>query len=165
MAVLTLKSTEKTLNDAKLSDNTGQANRTWPAEGAKVRLAHFTVAALAAANDITGTIELCNLPHGRVRVLPGMSHLNCSAFGAAATMDFGLRAYVASDGKTAVAEAGTDLVATKDMSAALTDSRIGASVKKDYFSATGLVVFATVRGAAMPAGATLEGYIAYEVIQ
>jgi len=166
MAVLALRSTENTLSIGKLSDNTAQANRTWPAEGGKIRYMHFTVPALAAANDVTGTIELCKLPAGRVRVLPTESKIKCSAYGGGATMDFGCRAYVASDGKTAVAENGTDFVATKDMSGALVASPIGvSSMKKDYFSANGITVFATVRGIAMPINATLEGWIAYEVIQ
>lgn len=165
MAVLALRSTEQGLSVGKLSDNTNPQFRLWPAEGGKFRLAHFTVPALAAQNDITGTIELCNLPPGMVRILPTLSQLNCSAFGASATMDFGLRAYTKSDGKTVIAEAGTDLVASKDMSGALVASRIGAAMKKDYFSFNGLVVFATVRGAAMPAAATLEGFIAYEIVQ
>lgn len=166
MAVTAIRSTEQGLAVGHLQDNTAQAMRTWPAEGGKGRRAFFTVPAIAAAGDITSTIELCNLPHGRVRILPLASRINCSAYGASATMDFGVRAYVASDGKTAVAELGTDLVATKDMSAALVGSSIGAtSIKKDYFSATGLTVFATVRGAAMPISATLEGYIEYEIVQ
>lgn len=166
MGVTAIRSTEQGLAVGHLQDNTNQAYRTWPAEGGKIRYAHFTVPAIAAQGDITSTIELVNLPAGRVRILPTESKIKCSAYGVSATMDFGLRAYVASDGKTAVAEAGTDLVATKDMSSALVASAIGASaMKKDYFSAKGLTVFATVRGAAMPANATLEGWIAYEMVQ
>lgn len=166
MAVLALRSTENSLAQGKLQDNTNPRFRTWPAEGGKFRLAHFTVPALAAQNDITGTIELVGLPHGQVRILPTMSQIKCSAYGASATMDFGIRAYVASDGKTTVAENGTDLAAVKDMSGALTGSPIGTTaMKKDYFSAQGMVVFATVRGANMPAAATLEGWIAYEIVQ
>lgn len=164
MAVTATRSVENTLAIGKLSDNTAQANRTWPAEGGKLRYAHFTYVA-AAQNDITSTIELVKLPAGRVRVLPTRSAIKCSAYGGGATMDFGCRAYVASDGKTAVAENGTDFVATKDVSGALVDSAIGvSSMKKDYFSATGITVFATVRGLNMPIAATLEGWIAYEVI-
>lgn len=159
MAVLTLYSTEETAN----RDTLQGSRQYWPAEGGKFRLSHFSIAALAAAADITSTLTLCRIPQGRVRILPAASLVVCSAFGAGATMDFGLRAYTASDGITAVAEAGTDLVATKDMSAALTGSPIGTVAKKDYFSATGLVVFATVRGAAMPLAATMSGYIAYEL--
>lgn len=161
MAVLTLYSTEQAAN----RDHLWNLRQYWPAEGGKVRMAHFTVPALAALADITSTFDLCQLPHGKVRLLPNHCRLNCSAFGGGATMDFGIRAYVASDGKTAVVEAGTDIVATKDMSAALTGSAIGTVIKKDYFSAKGLIVFATVRGLAMPVAATLEGYIAYEIVQ
>jgi hypothetical protein len=48
-------------------------------------------------------------------------------------MDLGVRAYVASDGKTAVAAILNDFVNDRDVSSA-TDSVFGTDPKKDYFS-------------------------------
>lgn len=161
MAVLALKTTEKTGNDGKLSDN----RQYWPAEGGKVRFAHFTLPAVAVAGDIGTTLALCDLPPGKVRVLPAESRVSCSAWGAARTLDVGVGAYVASDGKTAVAAITNDLVAAKDVSAALAGVQLGTTIKKDYFSAKGLSITGTVAGGTIPVGATLEGFIAYEMVQ
>lgn len=163
---LLLKSTEASLAAGALQDNTAQAYRTWPAEGGKFRLAHFTLPALAAQSDIGSLIRLCKLSVGRVRILPQRSQFVCSAWGAGCTLDFGIDSYIASDGKTVIAAAPTDIVAAKDVSGALTVlTNIGvAGVKKDYFTARHLYVYATVGGANAPAGATLEGFIAYEIV-
>lgn len=161
MAVLALKSTEVTKADAKLSEN----RQEWPAEGGKIRLAHFTVPALAALADIGSTIRLCHLPPGRVRILPSLSRFSCSAYGAARTLSFGIEAYVASDGKTAVAAIANDLANAIDVSAALSAAVLGTTIKKDYFSAKGIDVNCTNAGGTIPAGGTLEGFIAYEIVQ
>jgi len=165
MAVTIQKSQEVTLAAGKLSDNTTAKYRYWPAEGGKVRYAHFTLPATTVTGDDGSSVDLVNLPHGQVRVLPAECRMKCSALGASRVMDLGVRAYVASDGKTAVAAILNDFVNDRDVSAA-TDTHFGLTdVKKDYFSATGLTISALVTGGTIPIGATMEGYIAYEIVQ
>lgn len=159
MAITVQKSTEYTQQEGKLSEN----RQYWPAEGGKLRLAHFTLPATTVVGDDGSSVNLVRLPHGKVRVLPGLSRIDVSALGAARVMDLGVRAYVASDGKTAVAEIQNDFVNDRDVSGA-TSGTFGTTVKKDYFSATGISIFAFVAGGTIPIGATMEGYVAYEIV-
>lgn len=170
MAVVNVNSTQYGKQLGPLQDN----RQYWPTEGGKVRTFHFTIPALAAASDITSIFSLAKLPSGKLRILPFSSYIKCSAGGAGMTLDFGVGAYLASDGKTSVGAGGTDIVATKDVSAALPSAAGGVGsvlagtaspIKLDYFTANGLVVTATVRGANAPIGFTLEGIISYELVQ
>lgn len=159
MAIEIFKSTEVTQMEGKLSEN----RQYWPAEGGKIRLAHFTWTNGSTVGDAGSSVNLVKLPHGKIRVLPGLSRIAVSALGASRVMDLGVRAYVASDGKTAVAAILNDFVNDRDVSSA-TDSTFGTTVKKDYFSATGLTICATIAGGTLDAAETMEGYVAYEMI-
>lgn len=170
MAVNNQNSTQYANQIARLSDN----RMYWPAEGGKVRTFHFTLPALVAAADITSVFTLGKLSSGKLRILPFSSYIKCTAGGAGMTLDFGVAAYTASDGKTAVVAGGTDIVATKDVSAALPSAAAAAGsilagtaspIKLDYFSATGVIFNATVRGAQAPIAFALEGILAYELVQ
>lgn len=170
MAVNNQNSTQYAAQILKLQDG----RLYWPTEGGKVRTFHFTLPALVAAADITSVFTLGKLASGKVRILPFASYIKSSAGGAGMTLDFGVGAYTASDGKTAVAAGGTDIVATKDVSAALPSAAAGAGsilagtaspIKLDYFSFNGFTFTATVRGAQAPIGYTVEGILAYELVQ
>jgi len=163
MAVTIQKSGEYTAQEGKLAE-AAAAYRYWPAEGAKIRLAHFTLPATTVTGDDGSSVQLVRLPSGKVRVLPILSYIAVSALGSSRVMDLGVRAYVASDGITAVAAILNDFVNDRDVSAA-TAANFGTSLKKDYFSATGLTICALVTGGTIPIGATMEGYVAYEIVQ
>lgn len=170
MAVVNLNSTQYGKQLGPLQDN----RQYWPTEGGKVRTFHFTIPAIVAASDITSVFSLGKLPSGKLRILPFQSYIKCSAGGAGMTLDFGVAAYLASNGKDIVVAGGTDIVATKDVSAALPSAAAGVGsslagtaspIKLDYFSANGIVFNATVRGANAPINFTLEGILAYELVQ
>lgn len=157
MAITTQLSTELTQAAGKLSEN----RQYWPAEGGKLRTAHFTFTQSGNGDD-GSSVNLVKLPPGKVRVLPTLSRIVVSALGSSRVMDLGNRAYIASDGKTTVAESLEEYVADRDVSAA-TDSHFGTDPKKDFFSATGIVVCARIAGGQLDTGETMEGYVMYEI--
>ena len=163
MAIEIFSSGEVAASESPLAE-AAAAYRYWPAEGAKVRLAHFTFVNGTTVGADGSSVNLVKLPAGRVRVLPGLSRIAVSALGASRVMDLGHRAYVASDGKTAVAASLNDFVDDRDVSSA-TDSNFGTDVKKDYFSASGITICALITGGALDAAETMEGYVAYEIVQ
>lgn len=163
MAVLAIRSIQEPVGGGDYS------NRLYAFDQiAKERIAYATIVPPVAAGDILTTIDLLRIPQGRVRILPYKSHVWCSAWGAARTLDLGFRAYLGSDGKTAVAEAGTQLVNAKDVSGALAASQISTVSHIDFFSqasvdekSKGPILFGTVRGDTIPIGATLEVILTY----
>lgn len=163
MAVLTLRSAQEPVSGAVYNPRLYAFDQI-----GKVRYAYGSIAALAAAGDIGTTLDVVRIPQGRVRVLPFLSYIWTSAYGAARTLDLGFRAYIGSDGKTAVAEAGTQLVAAKDVSAALAASQISTVSHIDFFSqrssdeaSKGPIVFGTMAGGTIPIAATFEIMLAY----
>lgn len=153
MAILTLNSDQKT-----------DGYRSVPTEDhGKLRIQYFSVPALAAQADVGSTINLCDLPSGRVRVLPGLSKVNNSAFGGAATLDIGLRAYNSRDDQAGIVNA-EDPVALANL-LPVAQSNVGQSfnmdLKVDLYSKSGVTAFATIAGSAMPVAGTLSGYIVY----
>lgn len=163
MAVLTLRSTQEPVSGGVYDPRLYAFDQI-----AKVRYARGSITVGAAAGDIGSTIDLLRIPQGRVRVIPHLSKIWCSAFGAARTLDLGFRAYYGSDGKTAVAEAGTQLAAAIDVSGALAASIINTTEKIDFFSQAsvdektkGPILFGTVAGGTIPAAATLAVWLAY----
>ena len=163
MAVEIFKSGEVTAGEGKLAE-AAAAVRYWPAEGAKVRLAHFTFVNGDTVGADGSSVNLVKLPAGRVRVLPILSYIAVSALGASRVMDLGVRAYVASDGITAVAAILNDFVNDRDVSSA-TAANFGTALKKDYFSYNGLTICAVIAGGTLDAAETMEGYVAYEIVQ
>lgn len=159
MAIEIFKSTEVTQGEGKLSEN----RQYWPAEGGKLRIAHFSWTNGATVGDDGSSVNLCKLPMGKLRVLPGLSRIAVSALGSSRVMDLGFRAYVASDGKTAVAADLNDFVDDRDVSSA-TDSHFGTDLKKDFFSFSGITICATIAGGTLDAAETMEGYVVYEMI-
>lgn len=162
MAITVQKSTEFTQQEGPLQDN----RQYWPAEGGKLRVAHFTLPATIVTGDDGSSVELVRIPQGKVRVIPGLSLINVSALGASRVMDLGVRAYTASDGITAVAAILNDFVNDRDVSSATSANFAvsGVPVKRDYFSSTGFTICALVAGGTIPIGATMSGYVVYEML-
>lgn len=163
MAILALRSTQEPVRGSVYNPRLYAFDQI-----AKVRYAYASVPAVAVAGDIATTLDLLRIPQGRVRVLPFLSYLWCSAWGASRTLDLGFRAYYGSDGKTVVAEAATQLKAAKDVSAALAASQIDTASHIDFYSQAsvdekdkGPILFGTVAGGTIPVNATLEIQLAY----
>lgn len=153
MAVLNLKTTEM-----------GDEYRGHPAnDHGKLRVQYFDLPATSEAGDANSTVELCKLPHGKVRVIPALSRINHSAFGASRTLDIGHKAYQNRDNsqEDLTAEDADAFVDGLDVSGAGAGVAFGTGTKFDLYSKGGVTVFATVLGGTIPAGATLSGFIAY----
>lgn len=153
MAVLALK-----------SDEQADEYRGHPVnDHGKLRLQYFNLPAVEVAGDANTTIELCDLPNGRVRVVPALSRINASAFGAGRTLDVGHREYQKRDDPSADLEAEDvdAFIDGLDVSGAVTGAAFSTSTKFDMYSKGGVKVFATVLGGTIPVGATISGYIAY----
>lgn len=132
----------------------------------KVRFQYFNLPATTVAGDANTTIDLADMPPGPVRVIPELSRIQCSAFGASRVLAVGHRAYqkrdayMNSSGVTDEAESANAFGSAIDVSAAAT-VKVGAAVGYDVFSKAGFRVFTTVTGGTIPLGATLKGFIAY----
>lgn len=162
MAVLALKSTEKTDGYRGVPTN----------DHGKLRVQYFNVPAVAVAGDANTTLELCTLPPGKVRVIPDLSRIATSAFGAGRTLDVGHRAYQKVDptynSTTDEAEDADAFIDGLDVSSAVTGASFGSGLsafgyklKFDLYSKGGVTVFATVLGNTIPVGATVSGFIVY----
>lgn len=126
----------------------------------KLRYAYAKVTA-AEALAANGTMALFYLPPGRKRVLPQMSRITTSAFGAGRTLDLGHAAYTKAAPATQEAEDVDAFLDGKDVSAAVTADALGDALKYDMYSTDEVLVFATVLGGTMPANATVEVLLAY----
>lgn len=130
----------------------------------KIRVQYFQVGPLTVAGDANSVFELCDLPPGAVRVLPALSQVQSSAFGAARVLDFGHRAYAKRGTGLAADAEPEDLDAFGvglDVAAAGVDTFNASDLKFDVYSLAGVRVVAQVRGGTAPVGATIEGYITY----
>lgn len=127
----------------------------------KVRIQYFIVD-VEVAGDADSEIELCDLPPNAVRVIPNMSYIESSAFGAGRTLDIGHRAYrTTSD--YAVEPQDEDFTAfaeNLDIAAAGT-TKLSDKLKHDTYSKGEVRVVARVQGGSVPVGAKLQGYIVY----
>lgn len=151
---------------ALTSTELGDDYRSYPVnDHGKLRIQYFTIPAVAVAGDANTTFDLCDLPPGRVRVIPALSQVTCSAWGSSRVLDIGHRAYVKVDPNytTTITESEDDDAFTPtaiDVSAAVT-VRVGALPKFDLYSKSGVRVFATVTGGTVPQNATLSGFLVY----
>lgn len=133
----------------------------------RLRIARFEFTQGAAAGDATSTFDLVKIPAGKtITVLKSLSRFNCSAFGAARTVDIGHTGYTNLDG-TVVAAAADVLLDGADVSAA---AKIvmgaGASALTDddafVFDAKSQVTLqGVVAGGTIPVGATVKGYFVF----
>ncbi len=129
----------------------------------KLRFQYFNLPATSAEGEANSTIDLCELPPGRVRVIPNLSRLNHSALGSGVTLDIGHTAYESRDSGQADPEAADpDAFADGlDVSAAGSAVPFGSATKFDVYSRGGVLVQAIVLGGVLPAASTLSGFIAY----
>lgn len=126
----------------------------------KLRYAYAKVTADGAlAAD--GTMALFYLPPGRKRILPHLSRITTSAFGAGRTLDLGHAAYTKSAPSTQEDEDVDALIDGLDVSSAVTADPVGTSLKFDMYSTDEVLVFATVLGGTMPDAGTVEVLLAY----
>lgn len=159
MAVDALKSTEMT--DGYRGKPTN--------DHGKLRIQYFHLPALTVASDATSTLELCRLPSGSVRIIPDLSRIATTAFGAGRTVDVGHRAYTKVGYPAAnEAEDVDSFIDGLDVSAAVTGTAFGSGLSAfgyklawDLFSTDGVQVFLTVLGGTAPIGATVTGFIVY----
>lgn len=126
----------------------------------KLRFAYFNLPATIVVGDATTIVDLCELPSGQVRVLPHLSRISTSAFGAGRTLSVGHYAYTKADNTTEASNA-TAFIAALDVSAAVAAAVWGTAIKYDMYSKGGVTLFATVNVNTIPVGATIEGFCAY----
>lgn len=133
----------------------------------KVRMMHFTITALAAQADAGSEIELGDIPFGSIRVIPSLSKITHSAAGAGALIDVGHRAYRKADGlldDTEIEAEDLDAFTPNgpiDVQNAGEGVALDALNRFDVHSKAGIRVVLSNSGAALPAGFTASGYIAY----
>jgi hypothetical protein len=133
--------------------------------GGRVRFAKVTFTQGAAAGDANSTIDLIELPAGKVRFLGNMSSLVFSAFGAARVLDIGWLAYTDQNGTAVVADAdglddGIDVSAAGRVTLG-TNTAVTSGDSLVFQSRGPVTLQATVLGGTIPAAATVEGVIAY----
>jgi len=150
--------TGKTINAAQLAET----YRRLPIdEHGKLRFAYgkATAADAVAAN---GTIGLFWLPPGRKRVIPHLSRVTTSAFGAGRTLDIGHDAYMKRPPDNDLEAADPDaFVDGLNVSSAVTAGVMGTALKFDIYSMDEVLVYATVLGDTMPVNGTIEVLMAY----
>lgn len=137
-------------------------------EHGKLRFVYFALPAVAVAGDINTTIDLAKLPPGATRIMPWLSRIKVSAWGASRTLSLGHHSYSKRPSGTDTmaneteAESANAFISALDVSSAVALSAWSATVEKyDIYSRTEVVLFATVAGGTIPVGATLSGYCAY----
>lgn len=137
------------------------ADRLYPIEKwGKLRFVYFDVTQGVAIGDINSTFELCDVPYGRVRLLPQQSLISWAAFGAARLLDVGHLVYKDSSGADVAADYDAIAVGI-DVSAAGAGAKPGTLLKWDMFSKGGVRLAAQVRGGTVPAGTNIKGYFVF----
>lgn len=127
----------------------------------KLRFAYGKVTA-SGALAASGTMGLLWLPPGRVRVLPHLSRITTSAFGAGRTLDIGHDQYMKRPPGNTVEAADPDaFIDGLDVSSAVTANVVGTALKFDMYSLEGVLVYGTVLGDTMPDAGTVELLLAY----
>lgn len=113
-----------------------------------------------AQND---QIELFKLPPGRKRILPNLSRVSTSAWGAGRTLDLGHRTYGTRGdyAEPMEAEDGDAFIDGMDVSAAVNAAAFSTVLKFDMFSREEVTIFATILGGTMPVAGTLQVLMAY----
>lgn len=126
----------------------------------KLRYAYAKVTADGAlAAD--GTMALFYLPPGRKRILPHLSRISTSAFGASRTLDIGHAEYSKATPSTTEAEDEDAFLDGLDVSSAVAANVLGTDLKFDMYSTDEVLVFGTVKGGTMPDAGTVEVLLAY----
>lgn len=148
------------INSAQLAED----YRAYPIDShGKLRYAYGKITADGAlAAD--GTMAFFWLPPGRKRILPSLSKITCTAFGAGRTLDVGHNEYVnelyAATRETEAAD--PDAFADgANVSAALDSEPLSNILKFDMYSKDQVLITGTVLGDTMPDGAEVELLLAY----
>jgi hypothetical protein len=122
----------------------------------------------AAAGDATSTMDLVYLQRGRYVILPKLSLIRWSAFGASRTLDVGITAHTDEAGAAVAASLARfddDVDVSAAGSAALGSDLAAADFSGVYLNiggstnTDGAIIRATVAGGTIPAAATLVGYL------
>lgn len=130
--------------------------------GGKIRIRYFDFTQ-SGAGDANSTVDLVAIEAGRVRILPALSRIKYSAFGASRTLDIGHTGYTKHDG-TAVSAAADKIVDGLDVSSAgnaALGSGTNAVPEFAFETKDGTTIQAKVAGGTIPDAATLSGWIAY----
>lgn len=150
--------TGKDIDSAQLADGF----RKYPIDDhGKMRYSYAKVTANGALAD-AGTMGLLWLPPGRKRIIPSLSRITTSAFGAARTLDLGHDTYTSRPPAQTPEAADPDaFIAALDVSSAVDGVAFSNVLKFDMYSTDEVLVFATVNGDTMPDTATVEVLLAY----
>lgn len=149
--------------DSNKSNHTDGVSRLFPVDRTgKLRFhrAKVPAANITTVGDINTTFELGSLPAGRLVIIPNLSYVQCSAWGAARALSIGHRAYATELGAT-VAEDAVAFSTALDVSAAAVKQFANAELTFDVFSRAGVDLFGKLAGGTVPIGATLEVLLAY----
>lgn len=129
---------------------------------ARCRAFQFDFTQGAAAGDAESTALLCRLHPGKWTLLAYVSRIENSAFGAGRTLNVGVQAYTKSDGSAQAAQEDV-LVDGLDVAAAggnFMGSGTNGLARVDLpESRDRIEVYATVKGATIPSGATIKGVV------
>jgi len=115
----------------------------------------------AAVGDANSTVDLIDVPAGRVRIVMPDFVIANSAFGAARTMEVGHTGYTDKDG-TVVAADDDAFDTAVDVSAAATtklDTAVGADPTMYFNTRSGFTIQVKIENGTSPAAATLKGYV------
>lgn len=139
-----------------------EAHRKYPIDDhgkLRYQYASFTATEAVAADS---TIGLLWLPSGRKRILPHLSRITTSAFGAGRTLDVGHEAYMRRPPDNDLEAADPDaFIDGLDVSSAVTATPVGTALKFDMYSMAEVLVYATVLGGTLPVNGTVEVLMAY----
>lgn len=122
----------------------------------------------AAAGDATSTMDLVYLQRGRYVILPKLSLIRWSAFGASRVLDIGITAHTDEAGAAVAASLARfddDVDVSAAGSAAMGSDLAAADFSGVYLNiggttnTDGAIIRATVAGGTIPAAATLVGYL------
>ena len=138
-------------------------NPTHEAHG-RLRFARFNFTHAPAAGDAGSIARLVKLSKGKVRVILPLSRVAHSALGASRTLDLGWEAHISDDGSGEVAADPNGLddgVSASSAGAFVPGGTLGGDETKLFESLDGVVITGQINDGTVPAGATLDGYLAY----
>lgn len=116
---------------------------------------NLTGGALAIGDQV----NLFKLPPGHIRLLPYLSRIKAPLL-ASGTISIGFRAYANADNADNIVEAPNELLNAKSTASAVNEA-LSQAIKADYYSKSGIIVFATLGGAGFAANSELELILPY----
>lgn len=150
----------KTINSAQMQP--ASDFRKYPIDDhGKLRFQHALAVNTVDAGDAGTVFNFFIMPPSRVRVIPYLSRLRCSAFGAARTLSIGHGAYSRNPAEDLIVADPAALASGIDVSAAATLTFANAPFKFDMYSKAGIQITGTLAGGTVPVGGELELMLAY----